>query len=117
MTSLCSLAFGIAFTAHASMVGDYNSVHPYVECTKENGAMINVYHNSVDETTLFVGYRHRFNEDWSADIGLATGYVEDYPVPMGRISYKNFFISPGIEYYDNEYNFGTVIGIEFKFGK
>lgn len=118
MTSLCSLAFGIAFSAHLSMIGDYNSVHPYAECVNDNGGMTSVYYNSMDEITIFGGYRHEFNDDWSLDVGLATGYVDDYPaVPMGRLRYKNFFIVPGVEYYENEYQFGTVIGVQFELGK
>ena len=118
MTSLCSLAFGIAFSAHLSMIGDYNSVHPYAECVNDNGGMTSVYYNSMDEITIFGGYRHEFNDDWSLDVGLATGYVDDYPaVPMGRLRYKNFFIVPGVEYYNNEYQFGTVIGVQFDLGK
>ena len=110
---MCILSYGLALTAHLGMIDTYNSVHPFVEC-QHNNLVTSVYYNSVEDTTLYFGYRKQFENNWGYDIGLATGYIEEYPVPTGRITYKNFFILPGVEYYDDAYQVGIVAGIQIK---
>ena len=109
------LAYGLALTMHLGMEGDYNDIHPFIEC-QYNNIVTNAYYNSMEKTTLYLGYRKQYDNGWGWDLGLATGYNESV-VPTGRITYNNLFILPGVEWYDDDYQVGVVIGMEIKLGK
>jgi len=112
---MCTLAIGLALTAHIGMIDDYNGYHPFVECQQDN-YVGSVYYNSVERVSWYLGYREQYDNGLGWDLGLATGYTNRV-VPTGRIRYNNLFILPGVEYYDDNYHVGVVIGMEIKLGK
>jgi len=51
-------------------------------------------------------------EYWNIELGLVTGYKSEDILPMVRYKAGGFFISPAYEKYNNEENFGVVLGWE-----
>lgn len=95
----------------------YNSVHPHIRYSYNN-YISGVYYNSIDNLSLYGGYSFEINDNSSIEAALVTGYDFDSPVvPMIRYVYEvddnsHLFISPTVEKYRGETNYGAVIGIE-----
>tara|TARA_B100000035_G_scaffold235069_1_gene203316 strand:+ start:1736 stop:2077 length:342 start_codon:yes stop_codon:yes gene_type:complete len=107
------LVLGLALSAHVGMKYEYNQVHPYAMCETEK-TIVGTYYNSLDRWSLVGAYKYRLDEDLTLDVGLATGYDYDI-VPMARLRYKNLFVMPSVEGYENEEKrTGVVFGIQFE---
>lgn len=99
------LAIGIALSAHVGLEYEYNQVHPYAVCEKEN-TVYGFFHNSLDRWSFIAGRKYKLDDETHLEYGLATGYDYDV-VPMVRVRHKNWFVMPTVE---NESNTGLVVG-------
>ena len=103
------LAIGLALSMHIGLQGEYNQAHPYATCETDK-TIVGLYHNSLDKTSLVGAFKYELTDDLKLDVGVVTGYVNEYPVvPMARVRYKNFFVMPAIE----EDRTGLVFGVQF----
>ena len=97
----------LALSLHLGMEGDYNAIHPHIRL-QEQQYIAGLYLNSERTISPYVGYRFEHNE-----VGLELGIVGNYsnsPVmPYVRATYKQFFVTPGVE----KDNIGIVIGVEY----
>lgn len=107
------LVLGLALSMHLGLVNDYNQTHPYAVCETDK-TIVGVYYNSLDRTSLVGAYKYKLTDEVTLDLGIVTGYLEDYPVvPMARLRYKNFFAMPAVEPDDDRV--GIVVGLQFNF--
>jgi hypothetical protein len=113
---MSSLALAIGLSAHLGMQGDYNPVHPHVRW-QDDWKIAGAYYNSMDRMSLYAGYRYEY-KDFGAEFAIVTGYDElNDVVPMIRATYKNFFIAPAAEDFNDNIEPGIVIGFEYGLGK
>ena len=108
---MTSLICGIALSAHIGLANKYNYIHPYCQYETPKQYIAGAYYNSVDNISLFAGYKWKFNDETSLDIVAVTGYYEYDVVPSVRLNYKNFFVMPAVE----EDEVGFVVGLDYKF--
>jgi len=107
------LVLGLALSMHLGLANDYNQTHPYAVCETDK-TIVGAYYNSLDKTSLVGAYKYELTDEVTLDLGIVTGYLEDYPVvPMARLRYKNFFAMPAVEPDDDRV--GIVVGLQFNF--
>ena len=111
------LVFLLSFTMHVGVHGDYNNIHPHLQCTKDTYIM-GTYYNSEKNISYYFGKNYKL-KNWEIDTALVTGYHDKRIQPMLRIKRNNWYLSPMYEkYYPNshreEVNYGLVIGYETK---
>lgn len=106
------LIFGIALSLHIGLKEKYNEIHPFVQWQYER-IIAGAYYNSLEKTSLYLGYSLEISDDVELDLGITSGYREDPEklLPMARLKYDNWFVMPAAE----ENNAGVVVGYEFKF--
>ena len=98
------LSILLAVSAHLGLDGDYNSVHPHVRCTTDSW-ITGAYYNSESKVSTYIG--QRFGR---VEVGLVTGYSSYSLLPMIRVTYDKWYISPA---YETD-NWGIVLGWETK---
>ena len=103
------LELGLALTLHLNMNQEYNEFHPYGRFSYQD-YNIGAFYNSEKRMSYFVSSDIDFNNDLSAEVGIASGYYKDI-LPLIRLKYKTFFIMPSVE----NKKIGIVIGKEIKF--
>ena len=107
---MCNLSFILALSMHVGFAGDYNGVHPGIQCSFDQSPVIaGVYLNSEKKPSAYLAMRFENKRQFWVEAGAVTGYA--YPViPMVRAGYKDFFVSPGMEVGSNKV--GVVFGIQ-----
>tara|TARA_B110000858_G_scaffold159207_1_gene182725 strand:+ start:2893 stop:3216 length:324 start_codon:yes stop_codon:yes gene_type:complete len=101
------LVLGIALSMHVGLQDNYNQVHPYLMCEK-NQITTGVYYNSLNKVSVVLAKEYDLTDDLKLDVGIVSGYVYDV-VPMVRLKYKNLFLMPALE----DDRTGLVFGIQF----
>jgi hypothetical protein len=107
---------GMALSAHMGLNGEYNELHPHFRL--ENESFVGgLYYNSMERATFYGGYNHKI-DNFFIEGGLATGYDEVSPiVPYARAGFNfkdiNVFLAPVAEEWNNDINYGAVIGVEY----
>lgn len=109
------LALGLS--THLGFNNNYNEIHPHLRLSYNN-FISGVYLNSEDSLSVYGGIRYEY-KDFGLEGALVSGYKINYVVPMARATYDLtdhvvFFVSPAIEVYKEENNYGLVTGIEIK---
>jgi len=110
------LALGLSM--HTGLANDYNEFHPHIRFI-EDGVISGVYHNSIDRTSFYAGYRMEMG-----DAGIEFAGVTGYPAfgdvaPFIRATYDlgdsiRMFATPAVENYsDYDARIGVVLGFEF----
>ena len=105
------LAITLALSMHIGLDNSYNNVHPHARCTIDN-TITGVYYNSENNISTYIGKTYELDEYWNIELGLVTGYESKNILPMIRYKSGSLFVSPAYEEYDNERNYGVVIGWE-----
>lgn len=96
---------------HLGFEGDYNSVHPNVRLEYGN-YIAGAYYNSERTISVYAGSEVDTGKHSSIEIGIVSGYT-DLPVsPFVKYNYKNFYVTPGLEYGKLS---GLVTGYQFEF--
>jgi hypothetical protein len=103
------LVLGIALSMHVGLQDNYNQVHPYLMCEK-NQITTGVYYNSLDKVSVVLAKEYDLTDDLKLDVGIVSGYVYDV-VPMVRLKYKNLFLMPALE----DDRTGLVFGYQYEF--
>ena len=80
------LSLFLSLTAHTGLDGNYNNIHPHVQC-EQNGYIRGMYYNSESELSVYLGKQYKVGEHWTIDTGLVTGYEARTIQPMLR--FKN----------------------------
>ena len=109
------LAILLSFTMHLGVQGDYNNIHPHLNCEKDS-LIVGTYYNSERKLSYYIGKKYKINK-WEIDTALVTGYHDNAIQPMIRFKRERFYIAPMYEKYYNDTNYGIVIGYEIKFIK
>ena len=103
------LSLLLAVSIHVGLEGDYQNVHPHVRCEVEhsilNSTIVGAYYNSESKVSTYVG--QRFGR---VEVGVVTGYSSYSLLPMIRVTYGNWYITPAYE----KDNWGIVLGWETK---
>ena len=105
-----NILWGIALSAHLGLAGEYNSIHPYVETSRDN-IVAGAYYNSENKISLFAGIDYKLGENTSMRAGVASGYSRLGLVPMFKLTHKNIFVMPAAE----PNRVGLVLGYQFGF--
>jgi hypothetical protein len=110
------LAILLSLTTHLNVEGDYNNVHPQIECEyTHSNTIVGTYYNSENNVSLYAGTRIPLRKNWEIDLVIATGYRIRDVQPMIRFKKNNVYIAPMYEKYNNtNSNYGVVIGYEMK---
>ena len=99
------LVLGLALSLHVGLQNDYNQVHPYVMCEK-NQVITGLYYNSLDKASVVLAKEYDLTDDLKLDVGIVSGYVYDgktkEPLPFCNIICKST-------------NIGTTSNIDGKF--
>ena len=108
----------LALSTHLGLSAEYNEIHPHFRLHNDN-KIVGVYHNSIDNISLYAGHRIELNEKIGIEIVAATGYPIAPIVPFIRTTYDvnnklKLFTTPVWEGYDNHLNPGILLGIEIK---
>ena len=103
------LLVGLALSLHVGLENNYNQVHPYVMCEK-NQIITGAYYNSLDKVSLVLAKEFNLSDELTLDLGIVSGYVYDV-VPMVRLKYKNLFLMPALE----DDRTGLVFGYQYEF--
>ena len=106
-----SISLGLALSLHLGFEGEYNSIHPHLRYTQES-FIAGAYYNSESNISPYVGYRFEYN-DFGLELGAVGNYSDADIMPFAKGSYKQFFVTPGIE----GDNIGIVFGIELPLTK
>lgn len=110
------LALLLSFTMHLGVNGDYNNIHPHLQCEKDS-LIVGTYYNSEKDISYYFGKNYNFN-DWELDLALVSGYHDKKIQPMIRLKSDGWYIIPMYETYYNsnrtEVNYGFVIGYEIQ---
>ena len=123
------LALLLSFTMHLGVDGNYNNIHPHLQCEKDS-LIVGTYYNSEKDISFYMSQNLRLPKS-EVEIGLATGYRDAAVVPIIRWKKNNWFIAPmyGRTWYYTEYpdrptvwtkgekDAGILIGYEIKIGK
>ena len=103
------LSLLLTASIHVGLEGDYQNVHPHVRCEVEhsffNSTIAGAYYNSESKVSTYIG--QRFGR---VEVGLVTGYSSYSLLPMVRVTYDKWYISPA---YETD-NWGIVLGWETK---
>lgn len=111
------ILYGLAFSSHLGLNGDYNDVHPQIRIEHDR-FIAGAYYNSEERVSFYGGYRFEPMDN----VGVELGAVNGYPAIGGVVPYirgtydsgsTRFFIAPGAEKRQGETTVGAVIGIEF----
>jgi hypothetical protein len=111
LTASCFSLF-LGLTTHYNMDGNYNNVHPHIQCEKD-GVITGMYYNSESELSVYLG--KQFNKGgWTIDTALVTGYEDSSIQPMIRFKKKHWYFAPTYETikYSSHTNIGLIIGFE-----
>lgn len=116
---MCNLALSIALSAHIALQGNYNQVHPTIECAGE-AFRAGAFLNSEGTGSAFLAYRLQRGGVW-LDLGLVTGYSDADILPFVRAGVDltdraRLFIAPAFETWDGETRVGAIIGVEVTLG-
>lgn len=103
------ITFSLALSLHLGFNNDYNSIHPHIRYNHDQ-FIAGAYYNSENKISTYIGKRFEY-DDFGLEIGFVTGYSDAEIAPYSRGTYRNFFVTPGIE----ENNIGIVVGTEIKF--
>jgi hypothetical protein len=103
------LLVGLALSLHVGLENNYNQVHPYVMCEK-NQIITGAYYNSLDKVSLVLAKEFNLSDELTLDLGIVSGYVYDV-APMIRLKYKNLFLMPALE----DDRTGLVFGYQYEF--
>ena len=103
------LLVGLALSLHVGLENNYNQVHPYVMCEK-NQIITGAYYNSLDKVSLVLAKEFNLSNELTVDLGIVSGYVYDVS-PMIRLKYKNIFLMPALE----DDRTGLVLGYQYEF--
>ena len=103
------LTLGIALTLHIGLQDDYNNMHPYLMCEK-NQIITGLYYNSLNKVSVVLAKEYDLTDDLKLDVGIVSGYVYDV-APMVRLKYKNLFLMPALE----DDRTGLVFGYQYEF--
>ena len=103
------LLVGLALSLHIGLENNYNQVHPYVMCEK-NQIITGAYYNSLDKVSLVLAKEFNLSDELTLDLGIVSGYVYDV-APMIRLRYKNIFLMPALE----DDRTGLVLGYQYEF--
>ena len=106
MICLPSIAFGL----HLGLNHAYNNIHPHIRC-KHEPVSIGLFYNSERNLSAYIAHTIEF-KNTQLELGVVTGYTSYPLVPLLRLTYKDFYITPAYE--TNTHSIGVVIGIEFK---
>ena len=111
------LSLFLSLSIHTGMVGDYNNIHPHVQC-EIGGYTTGLYYNSESEISFYLGKQWR-KKDWIIDTGLVTGYEALSIQPMIRFKRKRWYFAPTYETikYSSRTNIGIIVGYEVEFRK
>ena len=101
------LVLGLALSMHVSLQDNYNQVHPYVMCER-NQVTTGLYYNSWNRVSIVLGKEYDLTDDLTLDVGIVSGYAYDV-VPMIRLKYKNLFLMPALE----DKRTGLVFGVQY----
>ena len=101
----------LALSMHIGLDHSYNNVHPHARCTIDN-TITGVYYNSENNISTYIGKTYELDEYWNIELGLVTGYRSKNILPMIRYKSGNLFLSPAYEEYEDNKNYGIVIGWE-----
>ena len=71
------LVLGLALSMHLGLANDYNQTHPYAVCETDK-TIVGAYYNSLDKTSLVGAYKYELTDEVTLDLGIVTGYLEDY---------------------------------------
>ena len=104
-----SLTLTLALSLHLGFEGDYNSIHPHLRYTTDS-YIAGAYYNSESNLSTYIGKRWEYNH-FGLEAGAVTGYTDLDVAPFVKGSYKQFFVTPGIE----GDNIGVVFGVELPF--
>ena len=105
-----NLFYGLLLSAHIGFEGNYNYFHPHIGVEFDNNLLAGAYYNSMSNMSYYLGYNHEFTDDINLEVGLVTGYRQGIAVPMAKLNYKNFFISPSAE----NGHAGIIIGVDWR---
>jgi hypothetical protein len=90
----------------------YNNMNLGYSYRFDNNLKIGAYNNSVNKTTVFLGYEGQFNDNFGYVIAVGTGY--ESPIGGGLYGrYKNFRVDllPAISVdNNNNYRYGVALG-------
>jgi hypothetical protein len=106
------LALLLSYSLHVNTEGDYNTIHPHIQC-EHNNRIIGSYYNSENRFSFYIGKKFEFKQ-WTIDTTIVTGYQVSPIQPMIRFKRNNFYIVPMYERYINDINYGIVIGYEVR---
>lgn len=112
------ILFGLAFSTHLGLEGNYNELHPNVRLQTEQ-YIAGAYYNSDERISLFLGKEYKFDK-LGIELGAVTGYeaYDTLLVPMARATYElseqhKFFVAPAYEKNSTGDNVGIVFGLDF----
>ena len=114
---------GLALSAHLSLSGEYNEIHPNVGVYLNDAQTlaIGAYYNSEFEVSTYVSYTYDILDNGFVEGGLVTGY-SDMPVkPLVKVHYRNYFVAPVFETITNnvkntkDLDPGVIVGLEWRY--
>jgi hypothetical protein len=109
------LAILLSLTTHLNVEGDYNNIHPQIECEHTiTNTIAGTYYNSENKISLYAGRRIELRKEWNIDLVVVTGYQIRDIQPMIRFKKNNIYMAPMYEKHNNDTNYGIVIGYEMK---
>jgi len=89
------LSLYLSLSIHTGMVGDYNNLHPHIQC-EIDGYTTGLYYNSESEVSFYLGKQWK-RKDWIIDTGLVTGYEAGTIQPMIRFKRNRWYFAPTYE--------------------
>jgi len=109
------LAILLSLTTHLNVEGNYNNIHPQIECQyTQTNTIVGTYYNSENNVSLYAGTRIPLRNEWEIDLVVATGYKIRDIQPMIRFKKNNVYVAPMYEEHNNDSNYGLLIGYEIK---
>ena len=120
-----NLSFGVTFTHHVGLDGDFEAVHPFVEASVETSMEgldvgLRLFRNSYGDPALLLGLEYREQgSQFSVSGGLALGYDEAPLMPFARASWHlgdhhELFIGP-VPKDASGTSWGALLGLEITF--
>lgn len=108
-------ALCLALSAHVSLPGEWNTVHPCVR-VQQDAVFAGAYLNSEDRVSLYGGFELR-GEKLFAELGAVTGYSGADVLPFLRAGVilnerTRLFVAPAYAYGE----VGAVFGVEISTG-
>ena len=105
------LEFILAATIHFGLSGDYNNIHPGLQCT-HGDTIVGTYYNSERRMSSYIGRKIALGGG-ILEVGVTTGYNPKI-APILRYRMDKIFIIPAYEIKGGGGNtFGLIIGWQF----